>query len=384
MIGIREYVETTRRLIGAPFPQMEEIYRHNYERIRGVLNWPGSFPELFISYSTNRTCEIVRLGDQHYLIYDQYLGSSLNFLNRVYLGSSRRDAIRFGYRILAEQLQLQNELKLALICAVAYSIWRPDSEIPAREPSFELRCRMTHVQEIYVVVHELFHFSLAGPGKNEVLAPFREMVRSYYREWLSDTVTPAEYEAEYRRKGLDRILSEEAIAADVKDAPAILGSLVEFLDSRDELVEEVACDLAAAFYTISIARAEGVPFRTCLLAILVGLHSLRCLSVLHDWSAARLKFDDAAAAQSTTEGAIRLMLTRKLMSQQLRSDGRTRIADWMHSDKVNARFQELILTPILYMLPQMVREVLEKADSVPTYPDAEANEMIDGLTAGPF
>src|SRR5688572_14343980 len=93
---VRDYVQNTRKSIGAPIEHFIEYYNFIYSIIKQHCSTNLSDIKLDLVYSTNKTAELfyTQLGEKH-LIYDQYLGQVFNMLNRLYFNSTEPEAAEY-------------------------------------------------------------------------------------------------------------------------------------------------------------------------------------------------------------------------------------------------------------------------------------------------
>lgn len=160
---IEDYIDVARRT-KQPNGALVAAYQRLYERLKAHVIPVGGYPELFVTYSSERRCELVRIAGKLYLVYDQYLGQSFNRLNRIQFAKHRPDQLSMAYacKFVAERLVTLN----AIAPAAFFGLMSREFEQNAHEKGspFEsigedegLRHQMIAAQEMFVMAHELAH-----------------------------------------------------------------------------------------------------------------------------------------------------------------------------------------------------------------------------------
>jgi hypothetical protein len=157
---------------------LENMYRSMYKQLQIILTEKIPLPELKICYSLHRFSEIARLESKYYLIYDQYLGQTLNMMNRIMFihgDPAKKPAEEPGVevsvvdcyikKLLAEAFLTNGKLLTAIICAGSYAILRSQGETEGlkKENKSPKRAAYTAVQELFVIAHEIAHLYLNHP-----------------------------------------------------------------------------------------------------------------------------------------------------------------------------------------------------------------------------
>lgn len=121
-------------------------------------------PELIVTYSPKRNAELITVRDEPFLIYDQYLGQTFNHLNTVSQTPSKESVLKvYSYKILAEEFRLRGDKNKAVFFGLKYGLlasWARQKLLPAMQNARYKRSTYTHIQEVYVLCHELAHRSL--------------------------------------------------------------------------------------------------------------------------------------------------------------------------------------------------------------------------------
>lgn len=160
---IEDYIGASRRT-KPPNEALVAQYQNHYQRIKAQVRSFGGYPKLFVTYSSERRCELVQLGGNLHLVYDQYLGQSFNRLNRIQFAKHSPDLLSMAYacKFVAERLVTLN----AIGPATLFGLMGRQFEQNAHENGgpFEshgedevLRHQMIVAQEMFVMAHELAH-----------------------------------------------------------------------------------------------------------------------------------------------------------------------------------------------------------------------------------
>ncbi len=160
---LAEYVKTTRRRNADTFPALVSQYEALFlkvhaESFKPVRELPLKFA---VINSLNKRSQLIELSDGHWLIHDQYLGQTLNALTRLYFMSNKPDSAHpFAFRLLSEAASCRGRAELATYFAYVYSVTyhaSKDSTGAEDAQKVALRQASVHVQEAFVLAHELAH-----------------------------------------------------------------------------------------------------------------------------------------------------------------------------------------------------------------------------------
>ncbi len=164
---IRDYLRDTRLLASdQPSRSAEALY---YTMITAcesfcerLLHNSRTTPRIAVTYSAQRKCELVELGEAHILIYDQNLGQALNTFNRiVFFAKELISAYRPLLRILVDEAIVLGRIDLATFF-MAKSIKYDDTwNLPpaASDPFVQTQ---TWLQELFVFAHEYCHLLMSA------------------------------------------------------------------------------------------------------------------------------------------------------------------------------------------------------------------------------
>jgi hypothetical protein len=272
--------------------------------------------QIHITYSMERSCEICRFGEAKHVIYDQYMGQTLNNLNRHFLIFKKPDATaQYVCRIVAEFLSAYDLLlPEAVYCADMYL--KGDS-IPGTYDFLDrkddpnnlisgflaekLRAEYTVEQERYILAHELFHEVFRT--KDDFFASLDFGIEDYC-ETKADYF---EHLSKDRESHIDRLrrAPPESVSARIHGSLDEYAEQVRHLDysaitqvyrKSEKLREELFCDHWAALWLtmtrlnywlaggrsrLEAAVAEE-DFATKLTAVYVGHYHLRMINLLRD------------------------------------------------------------------------------------------------------
>jgi hypothetical protein len=160
---IEHYIASSRRT-RPPTAELTAAYKAYYEQIVALTVPLGPPPELFITYSSDRTCELIRFAKSTYLVYDQYLGQSFNRLNRIQYALHGTQMLSQGYacKYVAERLICLGQTGPAAFFAMVASQF--EQNVKAEGDPFRLPKKdddawvgFTGTQELFVMAHELAH-----------------------------------------------------------------------------------------------------------------------------------------------------------------------------------------------------------------------------------
>lgn len=220
---IEQYVAASRRTKGTN-AALVAAYEKSYLNITSQTTPLGDHPTLFVTYSADRKCELITLGSQNYLVYDQYLGQSFNRLNRIQFATHSAAALSQAYacKFIAERLLCLGLPAPAAFFALASRGLEEDAHakgnpfaVPTEIES--VRVCLTGAQELFVMAHELAHHRWSLDPENfctEALRNVKGFIESrpQVAESESDPGTAGYYEQIVKRAPLDFV--QEVFADD--------------------------------------------------------------------------------------------------------------------------------------------------------------------------
>lgn len=196
---IEDYIAASRRTRPTD-PTLQQMYMEYYGRIVEHIKPSGSSPQLFITFSSDRKCELIGIGAADHLVYDQYLGQSFNRLNRIQFAAHGAPELSMAYasKYVAERLLcLGRTGPAAFFAAVSRQFEQHAREEgdPFDVPSSlnRLRSMLTAAQEVFVMAHEMAHHRWRLDHVN-----LREEISFYVQEFLAHKQELAESEGERR------------------------------------------------------------------------------------------------------------------------------------------------------------------------------------------
>lgn len=315
---IEAYLNAARRTKPAT-PALVDAYCKYYEYIKAHVSPQGGYPELFITLSSERRCELVQLRGKKHLIYDQYLGQSFNRLNRIQFAKHQASTLSMAYasKYVAERLVTLNAIAPATFFGLmsrqleqnAFEEGDPFNDLGEDEA---LRHKLIVAQEIFVMAHEVAHHRWALDA-----AALRTEISEYINHFLSSTERPPEGE---------------------NTSKPLSSYYRNILDSAGpEFLEEVFADDFGGLTTMRAALSLGIhPWQASLGAILAFkyLRLFRHLEILAHAIAIPDQSGQAAAFQSNiksleedlwdakTGGIGRFQFREHFLRYRLRTDRR--------------------------------------------------------------
>ncbi|WP_234012001.1 hypothetical protein [Cronobacter sakazakii] len=98
-----------------------ELYETTILRLKSIAEQLGLPLDVKVVYSSSRRVEHITISGMVWLIYDQYLGQTMNMLNRLFIeAEDAHPSLVYFHKVLAERLVDAGQLANALHCAAAY------------------------------------------------------------------------------------------------------------------------------------------------------------------------------------------------------------------------------------------------------------------------
>jgi hypothetical protein len=285
---IDRYIQATR--FNRPDRILSDLYNKYYlPPVRRYAQFFGPPVKIKVSYSSTRRAEHVTVEGQRWLVYDQYMGQTMNLLNRIFIeAQDEKPASTYLHKVFAERLLEVGQRYEALHCAEVY--YDNKTYLDPKRVDEDERELFTNSQEFYYLFHELGHhvFPLDHPSC--------ATVRNRAKELLEDRRTA--YEAETAESVLAKFKAgppaayhyqaEPELIRDIRDSfsmPAGMRYRVAFLRAFDnkDLHEELFCDLLAADLTLGLNGHDTTRMSQVLRAIYVGFYHLQVLSYVDRW-----------------------------------------------------------------------------------------------------
>lgn len=253
---IEEYLGAARRT--KPTTEaLVALYHKYYDHIKGHVSPVGGYPELFVTFSSERRCELVKLADRKYLVYDQCLGQSFNRLNRIQFSTHDSDLLSMAYacKYIAERLVTLGAIAPATFFGLISRQFEQNAHASGdpfaiNKEDEALRCQLVAVQEMFVMAHELAH-----------------------HRWALDKVALNAEMAEY----LEDFFKSAGENHNGKESSRSLSAYYRnILDSGgEELFEEIFADDFGGLITMRAALAFGVYPWQASLGIILAFKYLR-------------------------------------------------------------------------------------------------------------
>jgi hypothetical protein len=285
-------IEKLERYIGATrvnYPDRiltDLYYQHYFPPIQAMADHLGVQVRLNVVYSSTRRAEQVTIEGQNWLVYDQYMGQTMNLLNRILLESEGdRPGLVYIHKILAERLLETGAKPEALFCAKVY-----DSEraiLKGKHLNDELRSLFTVAQEKFYRYHELGHqvyglehFSCATVRDHvdALLVGKLAFLRDQSPDMILgafDSGSPAAFHGATRQEIERDIRDQFESESGIRYRTATLKAF----DNKD-LHEELFCDVLAADLTLGSWSNADVGTRV-LRAIYAGFYHLQALALVN-------------------------------------------------------------------------------------------------------
>jgi len=227
---IEQYLAAARRT-RPPTPSLAAEYAKYYKQITAHTTPIGPSPELCITYSSDRKCELITVNQTDYLVYDQYLGQSFNRLNRIQyaLHGASMLSQAFASKFLAERLLSLGQTGLAAFFALVAQQFQRNVKVDGdpfklSKTVEDIRHGLTASQEIFVMAHELAHHRWRLDQDN---------LSKETSHYISEFLEGKEEAAHYYREALEQ-------------AP-------------DEFLEEVFADDFGALIALRVLSMGGIP-----------------------------------------------------------------------------------------------------------------------------
>lgn len=282
---IDRYLAATR--VNHPERILTDLYyQHYFPPIEALATMLGASVQLKLVYSSTRRAENVTIGNDHWLVYDQYMGQTLNILNRVFLeAEGDRAGIAYSHKILAERLLEEGRKPEALFCARVYDSERAalgPKASPTSLPQLEFRSLFTETQECFYLVHEMGHrlYALEHPLCVIVHERATELLGEKFlgsKTATLDAVLDGFMKgppAMYHHASLEEVETDTRKLFEGQRGIRYRNAYLKAFENPD-LHQEVFCDLLAA----DVAAAKQPEFVSALRAIYVGFYHLQMLAL---------------------------------------------------------------------------------------------------------
>lgn len=162
---VNAYLDTTRQQRGDLPQVVEDAYRAIYSNILKTRLAPAhraSAPELKVISTLNKKAESVGFPTGRYIIFDHYLGETIDDLTEIFYSATDTDeAFAYAFRLMSEAAACWGETDLSFYFSLLYSIAYHNTD-PRRTPELASisneRKYSVMIQETYILAHEVAHF----------------------------------------------------------------------------------------------------------------------------------------------------------------------------------------------------------------------------------
>lgn len=367
-MNINDYINSTR------FIKKEETFGYYYDMYNIITstfdNKRIEFPELVVCYSTERTCEFVSINEKDYIIYDQYLGQSINMLNRIYFNSTDKyDSLTYAYKVLCEICHYSSKIELSKLLYTSYAINKYNHISYKQKKNYVERSKYTYFQEFFVLMHEVAHWLLSKKDKSQLIKIKREQLIDYV----------------FASKDIDDPNRTDNLLQDIdalfdkpfnsyKDYISVekineLNNLInldninlydkemELIQHDDDFIEECICDDIACQFLVDIMKKRyNISKISSLKIIYMALQNLELLTILKTEALKKSRTEDIPLY--LVELLLRNGQFRKFapfLCNSLKNKDIKKIHE--NLTKTNIKFSRIIKDPILFLLSDILDKI---------------------------
>ncbi len=366
---LAQYIATTRRTKPAP---LATYYEQLFDLLR-CLSPGDAFPRLHTTYSVQRRCEVISLDDEVFLVYDQYLGQTINTLNRVFFASPQNTAeaaLMYACKYLAENLRVRQRDRLALFFARGYHSLRERVHLPPTSAN-QLQTTLVMLQEVYVISHEIFHYLCKCDDKMRTSSLRRAVIA--FEACASGGLKPEAVQSHAERYGTSMNSDDLRQTADT--------DFEQWRTYMDRYSEEVASDFHAAESVCDFAaRYTNIDFRYIPPALVLVYRHLRFLRLLDEFLADLLKEPRRSCVPDASE--MRAHLLRWVLEDTPIGDPSAAIWDDLYGEmqEMHARYNELIEANVFHTLSSWMPTPRKIENEAPSTPTEKLGRAVDHLT----
>ena len=299
-MDLSEYISVTRTV--SDTEPSEFVYKLFYQRIMNAFDQPDLLPELQLVYTLQRSTEVMVLSRKEYLLYDQYLGQTMNMLNRILLNSdSPMDAQMYSFKLLAERYAMGGQFDWALMFAYSYQVLRKQYKSYRQDKNLIRRSTFTYAQELFIIAHEIAHLIIRNPGRFISILQEDSSAADDNKERYKNYSVVIRFLADHFKVG--RIDYDVFTPSSTNPFSKLLFDELEFVIQSD-VREECCCDVLATIMVISVLkRQKGINLSDVLVAIAMCLRHLRIIGVV-ELMYSQLWFKSEASVKPFLNGLI--------------------------------------------------------------------------------
>lgn len=269
-ITIEEYIRQSRIEKYLPKDYSEKVSRYIdiFRTISDIEQINFKYPNLYCCYTLVKSCEMVVLNGESYLIYDMALGQYMSFLNTfINCKDDMQDVLEWFYsRCEAEIFCANSEFEAAILSKIKVDcIQESHSDVFSKyNAHLPISEAMTYIQECFVMLHEVSHFRLNSISREE----YNQQILSM-REWVFDVDLNKldDRDSNKMREFLESDEFSGSIQLTSEAFDTIYNSHIKFEQeyySKDSNIEEIICD----DYSLSLLLNN----RKCFLPILTDIY----------------------------------------------------------------------------------------------------------------
>lgn len=294
---ISDYLSSTRFMLpkaGEGDASNDElIYKPIREYVNLLSDGLDLKVDIHVVYSDALKSEAIAIDGQMCIIHDRYLGQALNMMNRLFIyGASKHTKTIYAHKLVSQIFSRYAFYEESVFAAQQYQNGRNemDHQERQREDGSLIHGPYTHIQELYVILHEHAHhlFRTNRELLDDINGDVKEWIIDYgQKERDIDVLRKAmstddisDDEKKYYEENLNKFIEHGEIAA----------KFCQEIANRSDLVEEFCCDRLAILHMLPyLSRMKNFSNRDKIQAIILCFLHLRTIQLLE----ARCSFEEA-------------------------------------------------------------------------------------------
>lgn len=157
---IDTFIKHTRASFNLEENELNKSYHKQFESFLQILSKihpEVKIPKIKITYSLNRLSETFVFQNETYIIHDQYLGQSLNKMNRILYYEDQKESFAYLCKVLAEENYILNNIPKSIAYSLSYQV---NSKAKAIDLPDEFKIKkniLINIQESFIFFHEYAH-----------------------------------------------------------------------------------------------------------------------------------------------------------------------------------------------------------------------------------
>lgn len=339
---LQKYIDTSR--LQKENANINHIYYDSiYLHVKNALKKHNIHVTFQTVYSLNRKNETLEINNKNFIIYDQYLGKTINLFNKAFLQLNDPHVINhYCFRYLVESFRVKG---MGVEADMFIELGKKTNSFEKLNSAYRaesLISSYTYIQETFIIFHEIAHLIVK---KNPRYLNFRFNKISKY---IDDQ--PLSILNKLSKQKNENIENFEFNLDDKR---------------RKNLVEEITCDYIATKYTFEALLELNLlePAQFCE-AIYLGLRSMRSLNLLDGYITSYSNRRDTKKTNNLSqlfkESSIRFWLIKDSISL-------------MYKGKYRKKFSE---DPLLSLLEKDMKECSKFYED----PFHKINSILDELS----